>query len=219
MSIDLSWPHRSWEVPYATLVFSAVEIAVFYAGASYALAAPMPLGEASVWRLFTCTFAHGSLQHLLSNVAAQLFLMPLFEWDAGTVAAVIVYLLAALCGSIAQSVSYSGPPTILLGASGAVFGILGGHLSTIVMNWSEISNAPIFFGGVLLYITNEVITAVTTTGTTARVAHLVGALAGTSVGLVVTVNIIKKPYELYCTYLGYLSVLVCLVVLIILYGL
>lgn len=218
--MSVKWGATQKDLPSATVVFTVVEVAVFYAGASSILALPMPLTNAQWWRTVTCTFAHADANHLMSNVIAQLFILPLLEWDAGTGAAVLVYLLSAVCGSLAQAINYSGPPTIVLGASGAVYGVIGGHLSTIVLNWGDgVDNAEFFFMIVAFYLVNEIATTLTTESNVARHAHLIGALVGALVGLAVTVNVRVRPGERYGQWCGAIGACVCIVVLGILYSL
>ena len=217
--MSVKWSSIKKDVPSATIVFSIIEATVFYARSSRIFALPMPLATGQWWRALTCVFAHADSNHLASNVVAQLFILPMLEWDAGTGAAVLIYLMSGFCGSLAQAISYTGQPTILLGASGAVFGIIGGHLSTILLNWGDgIENAEIFFLVVSFYIVNEIATALTTESNVARHAHLIGALVGALVGLAVTVNVRKRPGEQYCRWFGAIGACVSLKVLSVLYS-
>lgn len=218
--MSIKWGAIQKDLPAATVVFTTIQLAVFYTGSSAILALPMPLYDAQWGRVLTCTFAHADANHLWSNLIVQLIILPMFEWDAGTGAASLVYVLSAVCGSLAQAVAYTGPATILLGASGAVFGIIGGHLSTIMLNWGDGIQAPvIYFTVVVFYITKEVVTAATTESNVARFAHLIGALSGALIGLAVTVNVQKRSYEQYMRWNGAIGAFLCFVVLCVLYSL
>ena len=205
-----------WELPYATVVLTIFEVAAYYTGTSPSLALPMPLGDARWWRTFTSIFAHADGSHLASNMVAQVFLLSLLEVDAGTAAATYLYLASGLCGSLAQAIVYDGSPTILLGASGAVFGLIGGHMGTLLLNCDR-WRAPVLFALSLLYIANEIQLAANTHSHVARHAHLIGALSGFTNGILLTVNIHKEAWEGYARWIAGVSSIVILIVLSILY--
>jgi rhomboid protease GluP len=76
------------------------------------------------WRLFTSLFLHGSLLHLAFNMIALWQVGQLVERLFGSLRFVGLYLFAGLCGGIA-SVMWN-PHVNSVGASGAIFGIVGG---------------------------------------------------------------------------------------------
>ena len=80
-----------------------------------------------VWRLLTAAFLHGSVLHLLLNMYAVYLFGPPLEQAFGRVRFLGLYLVSALGGSAASYV-FSSPLTPSLGASGAVFGLLGAYL-------------------------------------------------------------------------------------------
>jgi len=74
------------------------------------------------WRLFTATLLHGGIMHLLFNLYALFAMGPLLEAYVGPLRFLAIYLLAGLYGSLA---SYAFADSISVGASGAIFGIVG----------------------------------------------------------------------------------------------
>jgi membrane associated rhomboid family serine protease len=74
------------------------------------------------WRLLTPAFLHGNLIHLAVNSASLNNLGPVLEASTGPYRYVVVYLTAALGGTIA---SFLGSKAPSLGASGAIFGVGG----------------------------------------------------------------------------------------------
>ncbi len=76
------------------------------------------------WRLFTSLFLHGSLLHLAFNMIALWQVGQLVERLFGSLRFIALYVVAGLCGSIA-SVMWN-PHVNSVGASGAIFGIVGG---------------------------------------------------------------------------------------------
>ncbi len=74
------------------------------------------------WRLFTATLLHGGILHLLFNLYALFALGPLLEAYVGPLRFLAIYMVAGLYGSLA---SYAFADSISVGASGAIFGIVG----------------------------------------------------------------------------------------------
>jgi rhomboid protease GluP len=75
------------------------------------------------WRLFTPMVLHGNLTHLLFNSWALYALGTEAEQVYGTPRFLTLYLLSGLAGSIASYVF--NPDALSVGASGAIFGLLG----------------------------------------------------------------------------------------------
>jgi membrane associated rhomboid family serine protease len=76
------------------------------------------------WRLITAMFLHASLLHLGFNTLALYWLGSIVEQAIGTWRFVLVYFAAGLAGS-AGALIFSSPFAITVGASGAIFGIMG----------------------------------------------------------------------------------------------
>jgi rhomboid protease GluP len=79
------------------------------------------------WRVVTSLFLHGSLLHLLFNMIALWQVGQLVERLFGSLRFTALYLIAGVCGSLA-SVLWN-PQVNSVGASGAIFGIVGGLLA------------------------------------------------------------------------------------------
>ncbi|MCZ4500374.1 MAG: Rhomboid family protein [Marmoricola sp.] len=79
------------------------------------------------WQLLTSAFAHVSVTHIAFNMIALYFLGPQLEAILGRVRFLALYLLSALTGSVAVML-LSDPVSSTLGASGAIFGLLGALL-------------------------------------------------------------------------------------------
>jgi rhomboid protease GluP len=74
------------------------------------------------WRFLTPIFLHGGLIHLAFNSYALYALGPESERIYGSARFLAIYILAGLAGSIA---SYVRSPGLSIGASGAIFGLIG----------------------------------------------------------------------------------------------
>jgi membrane associated rhomboid family serine protease len=104
----------------------------------YVNASGQPLGVAhgEWWRLFTAMFLHASFFHLAVNMYSLYFVGSIMEQVIGRWRFLLLYLASGLAGSAGALVLSPTTPTV--GASGAIFGVLGGlfvlerrrHIST-----------------------------------------------------------------------------------------
>lgn len=76
------------------------------------------------YRLITSAFLHGSILHILFNMYILIVLGPTLERVLGHARFLALYLLSALGGSVA-SYWFSPFNTVSVGASGAIFGLMG----------------------------------------------------------------------------------------------
>ena len=79
------------------------------------------------YRLLTAAFLHASIPHLAFNMVALYLVGPSLERHLGRTRYLVLYVVAALGGSVA-SYLISSPAQVGLGASGAVFGLFGAAL-------------------------------------------------------------------------------------------
>lgn len=75
------------------------------------------------WTLVTSIFAHGGVLHLLVNVIVFVSFAPLLEMRVGRRDFLLVFFTSGVIAAAAQ-VAVSPPEVIVLGASGAILGIL-----------------------------------------------------------------------------------------------
>lgn len=76
------------------------------------------------WRLLTAAFLHGSFLHIAFNMYVLFALGPTLERILGHGRYLTLYVLAALGGGVASYV-FSDLRTVSVGASGAIFGLMG----------------------------------------------------------------------------------------------
>jgi membrane associated rhomboid family serine protease len=81
------------------------------------------------WRLVTSMFIHGSLLHIAFNMFALWQVGRLVERMFGSLRFTALYVIAGLCGSIGSVLWNQHVNSV--GASGAIFGIIGGLLAFI----------------------------------------------------------------------------------------
>lgn len=76
------------------------------------------------WRLVTAAFLHGSFLHIAFNMYVLFAIGPTLERILGHGRYLTLYVLAALGGGVA-SYAFSDIRTVSVGASGAIFGLMG----------------------------------------------------------------------------------------------
>jgi len=77
------------------------------------------------WTLVTSMFLHAGLMHLFFNMFALWMFGMVLEYKIGSRNFLILYFAAGLAGSLAYLFTSWGSTTAGLGASGAIYGILG----------------------------------------------------------------------------------------------
>jgi membrane associated rhomboid family serine protease len=114
---------------------------IFFRGA---LAAP-PIAQADQWyRLVTCAFLHGSVLHIFFNMLMLWWFGRPLEQLLGRGRFLAIYVISILAGSAGALLI--NPTTFTVGASGAVFGILGAGLVL------ERKNINVFGGSALIIV-------------------------------------------------------------------
>ena len=77
------------------------------------------------WRLLTSAFLHADLLHILFNMYALYSLGKIVEIELGGIRYLIIYFFSAITAGL---LSFYMTPNITVGASGAIFGLLGAIL-------------------------------------------------------------------------------------------
>ena len=122
--------------PLVTYVLIGINVAVFLAQMAIGVNAVAgqygmwPVGIAvggEWWRLLTAAFLHGSFLHIAFNMYVLFALGPTLERILGHYRYLTLYVLAAIGGGVA-SYAISDPNTVSVGASGAIFGLMGAIL-------------------------------------------------------------------------------------------
>jgi rhomboid protease GluP len=89
------------------------------------------VAQGQLWRLGSCMFLHGGLIHIGSNMLALWSIGPFLEKVMGSARFVVLYAVSGLAGSVASAAIH--PAISSLGASGAIFGLMGGALGLALM--------------------------------------------------------------------------------------
>jgi rhomboid protease GluP len=97
-----------------------LEVLLFFGAKNNAL-----ILNGEYYRLFTAMFLHGGLTHIAFNMYALYALGPLIEKVYSKKAFILIYFISGLTSSLA---SFIFSPNTSVGASGAIFGLLGAAL-------------------------------------------------------------------------------------------
>ncbi len=92
------------------------------------------LKEGEWYRLFTSMFMHGGIDHIFSNMLVLLYLGSCLEQQVGSVRYGVIYLGSGILAGFV-SMGYNmllGDFTVSIGASGAVFGVMGALLCLVI---------------------------------------------------------------------------------------
>ncbi|MFC1467605.1 rhomboid family intramembrane serine protease [Verrucomicrobiota bacterium] len=146
-----------------------------------------------VWRLVSYMFLHGGIFHLLMNMYGLFLFGPPLEKVLGKRQFLTLYFLSGILGGIGWSL-LAGRYAVCVGASGAVFGLLGSYALLFPNDRLQLLFPPIVlkawqfvlgFGLIeLFHVLNQ------SGGRVANSAHLCGGIAGA----IYTLVLIRK-YE------------------------
>ncbi|XP_021887728.1 RHOMBOID-like protein 4 [Carica papaya] len=132
------------------------------------------------WRLASCNWLHGGVFHILANMLSLLAIGIRLECEFGFVRIGLLYIISGLGGSLLSALFLQS--NISVGASGALFGLLGSMLSELIINWTIYSNKVAFFLTLLIIIAINL--AVGILPHVDNFAHIGGFLTGFLLGFV-----------------------------------
>ena len=196
------WPTRGLPLlhpPAALLLVTALQVACYVAGA-WGLGLRVPSGPEWPAQALTALLAHADAPHLAGNLAGQLALGGLVEGLHGSARFAVVYAvggaLGAACFRTAWRVTDGETEWVMVGASPAVYALMGAHAAHVALNWSE---APLRW----LLVAAVALTAVVDVSlylayplpNVAYSSHAGGAAFGTLLGVLVLRNVRLLAWE------------------------
>ncbi|OGJ15451.1 hypothetical protein A3K73_04235 [Candidatus Pacearchaeota archaeon RBG_13_36_9] len=140
------------------------------------------------WRFLTSVFLHGSFAHLLYNLFALALFGSILEKLIGGKKFLTVFFLSGLLANLVAVNFYSSS----LGASGAIYGILGclAVIKPKMAVWVYSLPMPMFLAAIL-WIAGSII-GIFIPDNTGHIAHLSGIIIGLLFGLFVRLKIPRK---------------------------
>jgi len=135
------------------------------------------VAEGAYWQLLTSAFTHVEILHIGMNMLALWFLGPSLERALGRARFLAVYLVSALAGSVVV-LWLADASTMTLGASGAVFGLIGALLVLAYKVHGDVRS-------VLIWLGINVVYTFIGPGSISWQGHLGGLLGGVAAAVVV----------------------------------
>lgn len=136
------------------------------------------------WRLITCIWLHAGVVHILANMLGLVFIGLRLEQEFGFLRISILYLLSGFGGSLLSALFIQN--SISVGASGALFGLLGAMLSELLTNWTIYANKCAALGTLIFIIVINL--AVGVLPHVDNFAHIGGFMSGFLLGFVFLVR-------------------------------
>lgn len=129
------------DMPKATVSIVTINIIVFIVCA-FTGNALYSLGQISIsyikageyYRILTSIFLHSGLDHIFSNMLLLYFIGDMIERVIGSKRFLVVYFISGILGNITSCIyeSLVGKYIVSVGASGAIFGLIGGMLYLVI---------------------------------------------------------------------------------------
>lgn len=132
------------------------------------------VSDGAPWQILTSAFSHVEVWHIAANMISLWFLGPGLEAVFGRARFLTIYFVSALTGS-AGVLLFSSPQSPTLGASGAIFGLLG---ALLVLS----RRTPALFNQVVLWLALNLYITFTVPGISWE-GHIGGLLGGAAVTL------------------------------------
>jgi len=145
----------------------------------------------AVWRLITPIFLHAGFIHILSNLFFQLRFGYVLELRWGIIRFIVIYLVTGIGASFLSCLG--SPGSVSVGASGALFGIIGANISYLIYNWPKIPNNS--NEACILVFVVVVNFLVGISGNVDNWAHFGGLITGFLIGVSLPNPIHIRPHE------------------------
>lgn len=160
---------------------------VYFMYTKGAMSAPAVLEDGEYYRLLTAMFMHFGIRHIMNNMLVLFVLGDNLERALGHVKYLIFYLLCGIGSNWVSMMAHSTDTmTVSAGASGAIFGVVGGLLYVVTANKGRLEDLStrqlvimIFFSLYLGY----------TSAGVDNTAHLSGLV----IGIVLAIILYHRP--------------------------
>lgn len=144
-------------------------------------------GDSHIITYLTSMFAHGSFTHFIMNMLMLFLIGSIIYQEFGTRLYVLTYLVSGLAGELAST--WLQPETTVVGASGAIFGLIG---MLLVGTFTRPSLKPLR-GAVIIMVVFSLLYPYTTFLTVGSHAiSVVSHIGGLMVGTVITGYLLLK---------------------------
>lgn len=128
-------------------------------------------------RFFGHVVGHASWDHFFGNITLILVIGPLLEEKYGSLDMLFMILVTALVTGLVNYIFF--PNVALLGASGVVFALI---VASSLTSMRERSIPLTFILVVIIYLGQEIYSAIIVQDSVSQLTHVVGGLVGASLG-------------------------------------
>lgn len=159
-----------------------------------AMYAPLVLGEGEYYRLLTAVFMHFGINHLMNNMLILFILGDNLERALGHIKYLFFYLVCGVGANIVSMMISLGESrnVVSAGASGAIFGVIGGLLYAVIINRGRLEDLST--RQLVVIIACSLYFGFTSTGVD-NAAHIAGLMIGIIMGIILYRKPKKDQYE------------------------
>lgn len=198
------WNEYMGKIPYVTAALTLVNVIVFlictFTGNLLynigAFDAANFIENRQYYRIVTSIFLHGGVNHLVSNMIVLYYLGEVVEKHFGLIRYGAIYLVSGICGNLLSLVYeiYTGQHISTVGASGAIFGVIGALLILVIAHKGHLNQITI---GRLMFMISYSLYSGFLGSNINNAAHIGGFLSGMAVSSILwmTGRMKNRPYR------------------------
>lgn len=157
---------KAWELPLFTGIIAAINVIVFvvlecmgstesatFIAEHGGMYPDFVLEEGEWWRILTAMFLHFGAAHLLNNMVIFCCVGSRLERAVGYIRFLVIYFLSGIGGGLLSlfMMVHTGDYAVSAGASGAIFGVIGGFLWAVIRHRGRLEGVTA--RGMMLMIT------------------------------------------------------------------
>ena len=174
------------------MIASCIYIYIRYFGKADLFAvSPMALKNGQLMKVISSMFMHGSITHIICNMAALYSYGSALEKREGHISMLITYMVSGMCamfGTAFISLMFGRMDTSTVGASGAIYGVIGAYIvSEHLMPKGFKNPRALIKGTVYMLAMSAIMPGIDNT------CHVVGIISGMLTML--TIKVAKKSAE------------------------
>lgn len=149
---------------------------------------PLIVEEKEYYRLLTSMFMHFGIHHITNNMMFLFILGDNMERALGSIKYMLFYLVCGLGANVASLIVelYSSVQAVGAGASGAIFGVIGGLLYVVTVNRGQLEDLSTKQLAVIIILSLGF--GFTSTGVD-NTAHVAGLI----IGIIMAAVLYRKP--------------------------
>lgn len=173
------------------LIIDVLHLPIGYTIINWGIGHNLSISQGEYWRLITPIFLHGGLGHVVFNSFALVLFGPALEQMLGKTKFIFAYFFTGIAGNVGTYIIAPVSITPHLGASGAIYGLLGIYIfmSLFRKDLIDRGNAQIV---TVIFIMGLFMTFVQPNINIA--AHIFGFIGGFALGPIILIN--TQPFSM-----------------------